>query len=94
MLPRHAEGGGDAFAGDVVMRRPDAAGGEDLIIGGAQFVHGADDARRDIRDHPDLLQRDAQRRQPLGDELHVDVLRAAGQNFVADDQDGGGRDCS
>ena len=43
-----------------------------------------------VRDHPRLAQPDADIVQPLGEKGEVGVLRAAGQDLVADDQDAGG----
>ena len=85
-LPRHAERGGDAFAGDVVMGRADAAGREHVIEARPHLVDGADDGFRDIGDHPHLAQRHADLTKPGGDEADIGVLGAAGENLVADHQ--------
>ncbi len=86
---RDAEGLGDAGRGDVVMRRPDAPGGEDIVVARAGLVDGVDDVGLDIGDDAGLAQADAERRQLLGEEAEIHVLGAAGQDLVADDQDGG-----
>src|SRR6185437_16257917 len=41
-FPRYAEGLRDALTGDVVVRRTDAAGGEDVIVHGAELVDRGD----------------------------------------------------
>ena len=89
-LPRDTEGGGDAFAGDVVVGRADAAGGEHVIEFLPDFVHRADDRFGDVGNDPDLPQRDTQIAQTGRQELDVGVAGAAGQHLVADDQQAGG----
>ena len=89
-LPRHAERGGDAFAGDVVMRRADAAGGEHVVEFRPHFVDRVDDRLRHVGDHPHLAQRYSQLAQSGGQELDVGVLRAAREHLVADHQQTGG----
>src|SRR5690606_27947343 len=85
------EGGGDAFGGDVVMRRPDPAGGEDVTVPCPQGVERGDDLLPLIGDDPRLAQRYAELREPPGQEGKVGVARAAGEDLVADDQQGRGR---
>jgi hypothetical protein len=89
-LPGHAEGAGDAFGGDVVMRRADAAGGEDIGVFRPHLVHRGDDRLRHIGDDACLAQRDAHLAEAGRQELQVGVLGAAGQHLVADDQQAGG----
>ena len=89
---RNAEGLGDAFGGDVVMRRPDAAGGEHIGVFRAQRVERLDDRGLVVGDHPHFLQVDADRGEIIGDVADVLVLGAARQNLVADDKHGRGDD--
>src|SRR6185312_4995362 len=89
---RHAEGLGDAVGGDVVVRRTDAAGGEDVSISAAQRVKRGDDRRLVVGDDAHLLQVDADGGAVVGDVADVLVLGPAGQDLVADDQYGGGND--
>ena len=90
-LPRHAESGGDAFAGDVVVGRADAAGGEHVVEAGAALVDRRDDGVGHVGDDADLAQRDADGAEAGGDELDVGVLGAAGEHLVADDEQAGDR---
>ena len=86
----HAEGRRHSIGGDVVMGRPDPAGGEDIVVGGPQGVQTVDDLFLAVPDGPRLLEVDPQRRQEPGDGVQIGVLRPAGQDLVTDDQDGGG----
>jgi hypothetical protein len=88
--PGHPEGRGDIFAGDIVMRRPDTAGGENLIVAGTNLVDRADDGFRDIGNDPHFAYRNADIAQALRQKADIRVLRAAGQHLVADDQNAGG----
>ena len=74
------------------MRRADAAGGEDVVVAVAQRVDGGDDLVLLVGDDADFLQVDADRRHDVGEVADVPVLGAAGKNFVADDDHGGGDD--
>ena len=74
------------------MRRPDAAGGEDVIVGDAQRVERRDDRVLVVGDHAHFLQIDADGGEIIGDVADVLVLGAAGEDFVADDQQRGGDD--
>ena len=85
-IDRHPERLGDAVGGDVVVGRPDAAGGEDVGVALPQRVERIDDRRLVVADHADLLEIDPDRGQVLGDVADVLVLGAAGQDFVADHQ--------
>ena len=91
-VDRHAERLGDRVRRDVVMRRPDAAGGEHIGVAAAQRVERRDDLVLLVRHHPHLLQVDADIGEVLGDVADVLVLGAPGQDLVADDEDGGGDD--
>ena len=91
-VDRDAERLGDAVGGDVVVGRPDAAGGEHIGVAVAQRVERGDDLVLDIGHHADLAHVDADVGQILGDIADVLVLGAPGQDFVADHQDCGGDD--
>ena len=86
-------GRGDRIGGDVVMRGPDAARGEQQIVGAAQGpVQRADrihDAVGVVGDDADLLEVDAGGGQHLGQVVGVPLARATRQDLVTDDQDGG-----
>ena len=88
----HAKRLGHRIRGDVVMRRPDAAGGEDVVVASAQCVDGRDDLVLLVGHDANLLQVDADRRHDVGEMPDVPVLGAAGQDFVADDDHCGGYD--
>src|SRR5437879_4850699 len=77
---------GDAVGGDVVMGRPDAAGGEDVIVTMPQCIQGGDDVVLIVGDDPDFLQVYADIGQIFRDEADILVLGPAGQDFIPDDQ--------
>ena len=87
-----AEGGCDGIGGDVVMRRADAAGGKDIIMGGAQLVDGGDDGGVDIGDHARLAHFDPERIEEIRDGLEVGVLGAPRKELIPDQDNGGGHD--
>ena len=70
----HAERLGDAFGGDVVVGRTDAAGGEHISVTIAQRVQRSDDLRFVVADDADLGEIDAERGQIFGDIADVLVL--------------------
>jgi hypothetical protein len=72
------------------MSRPDAAGGEQIIVPRAQEVHRLDNRVLIVGDHPDFLQPYALNVQPERDLRDVPVLRPAGQYLVADHDERGG----
>jgi hypothetical protein len=77
---------GDGIGGDVVMGRPDAAGGEDIAVAMAQRVQRGDDIGLIVVYVPELLELDTQFGEVFGDEADVLVLGPAGQDLVADHQ--------
>ena len=90
-FPRHAKGARDAFAGDVIMRRANAAGGEDMVEFRANLVDRIDDHFRHIGDHAHFLHGNADFPQPCREELQIGIPGAAGKHLIADDQQAGGR---
>ena len=91
-VDRDAEGLGDGVGGDVVVGRPDAAGGEDVGVARAQRVERRDDLGLDVGHDARLAQIDADIGQILRDIADVAVLGPSRQDFVADDQDRRGDD--
>src|SRR5260370_13154361 len=95
-LPTHdditADSVAKAFGGDVVMGRPDAAGGEDIVVAVAQRVKGRDDVGFLVGDDTDFLEVDPDSGQIFGDETDVLVLGPPGQELVADHQNSRGDD--
>ncbi len=89
---RHAQRLGNRVDGDVVMRRANPAGGEQIIVARAQRVDCLDNRLLDIGHHAHLAQADALHVQPEGDLADILVLRAAGKDFVANDDERGGVD--
>jgi hypothetical protein len=85
-----AERGRHRFESDVVMRRPDAAGGENIGVAGPERVQRRDDFRLDVGHDAGFAQIDAQGAQELRDIASIGILGAAGQDLVPDDEDGGG----
>ena len=86
-LPRHAKSRGDAFAGDVVVSRTDAAGGKNMVEAGAHFIDGGDDGVRHVRDNANFPHWNTEFAQTFRKEIDVNVLGAAGQDLIADDDD-------
>jgi hypothetical protein len=89
MMDFDAEGLGNAVGGYVVVRRPDAAGGEDVAIGRAHRVERVDNGVLVVGDDAYFLQVDADGGEIIGDIADVLVLGPAGQDLVADHKHGG-----
>ena len=87
-----AERLGDAFGGNVVVGRADAAGGEHIGVARAQRIYRGDDLRLFVGDDAHFLEIDADAGEIFGDVADVLVLGAARQDLVADHEDGGGDD--
>src|SRR6266403_2155919 len=83
---------GASIAGDVVMGRPDAAGGEDVGVAMAQRIQRRDDVGLVVGDDADLLEIDPDIGQVFRDEADVLVLGPPGQDLVADYQNSRGDD--
>ncbi len=81
---RHAQRGGDRIDGDVVMRRADPAGGEAIVIAGAQRIDRRDDPRLNIGNHAHFGKANALHVEPHGKLRDILVLGAARQDLVAD----------
>jgi hypothetical protein len=88
-VDRHTERLGDASGGDVIMGRPDPAGGEDIGAAMPERIQCVDDRSLLVADHPDLLEVDADGGQILRDIADVLVLGAAGQDLATDYQERG-----
>ena len=86
----HAKGGRNRISSDIVMRRTDAAAGEEMVMGPAQGIHRCNDRPMVIGDHARLGQTDADPRQFAGQIMHVAVAGPAGQDLIPDDQHRGG----
>ena len=76
-FPRHAKGARDAFAGDVIMGRSNAASREDMIELRAHFIHRIDDHFRHIGDHAHFLHGNADLTKPCRQELQIGIPGAA-----------------
>ena len=88
----HTDSRGDRVDGDVVVRRPDATGGENIIACGPHRINRLGDGRHVVGDDAHLLQPDALHVEPLGEIGEVRILRAPRQDLVANDDEGGGID--
>ena len=77
MIDRHAEGLGDTVGRDVVVRRADAAGREDIGVTAAQLVDGVDDLVLEVADDTHLFQADTDHRAVIGDRADILILRAS-----------------
>ena len=86
-----AEGGGDAFGGDVVMRRADTTAGEHKIMRRGQQFDCLDDGLSDIGNDTRLAKLDALLVQLFGEPANVFVLGAPAEDFITDHKDRGGR---
>ena len=87
---RDPERARDRIGGDVVMGRPDPPGREHIVVTPPQRIEGRDDLVLDVGDDARLLHVHADLRQILGDIAEVAVFGAAGEDFVADHEHGGG----
>ncbi len=83
----HPERRGHAVGGDVVVGRADAAGGEDVVVGGAQLVDRGHDRGLPVADHPDLAQVDPDAGERGRQHLDVRLPGAAGEDLVTDDEE-------
>jgi hypothetical protein len=72
-----AQRGGDGINGNVIMRRADAAGGEEIIIPGAQYIHRLDDRILIIGDDPHFGEANALHIEPCRNLRDILVLRSA-----------------
>ncbi len=82
-----AEAEGDALDGDVVVRRPDAARGEQQIVLRLQRPHRLGDLLQIVRDHQHAPQRHPLGAQSLRQVRGVGVHHLAGEDLVADDDE-------
>jgi hypothetical protein len=85
----HPERLGHAVSGNVVMGRPDTAGGEDIDVARPKRLKRIDDRPLLVTDHPHFLEIDPERGQIFRDIADVLILGAAGQDSVADHHEGG-----
>ena len=83
-LLARAERGGDRIDGDIVMRRPDAAGGEQIVVARPQRVDGFDDAILYVGHDSHFGEPDSLQIEPERDLRNILVLSAARQDFVTD----------
>ena len=90
LVDRDAERARDRVGGDVVVGRPDASGRDHVVVTRSQRVERRDDLVLDVGDDARLPNVDADLRQIFGDIAEVAVLGAAGEDFVADHEHGGG----
>jgi len=79
-----AEGRSDRVRGDIVMRRANAACGEDISVNRAQRVHRLDYATFFVWYDPHLAHGNAVRCKELGDGLRIDIARSSRKKFVSD----------
>ena len=86
MIDADAERLGDAVGGDVVMGRPDAAGGKDVGVALSQRIEGRDDVGLFVGDDADFLEVDPDIGQVFGDKADVLVFGPAGQDLVTNHQ--------
>ena len=86
----HAKRRRNAIGGDVVMRRANAARGEDIGVFLAQRIHRADNFRPFVGHNTHFFHINADIAQRIADKSEVFVLRAPRQHFIADNQHGGG----
>ena len=86
---RYAQGLGYCIDGDIIVRGPDPAGGEQVIVADAQRVDRFDNRGGIVGHHAHFSQADALHPQPRGNLRDILVLRAARQDLVADNEQGG-----
>ena len=78
----------DRIDGDVVVRRPDPARREEIVVRRQERMDRIADPLRIVRHDAHLAQADALDVQPAGDLGDVAVLRSAREDLVADDDQG------
>jgi hypothetical protein len=88
-VDRHPKRLGDAVGGDVIMGRPDPAGGENIGAAMPERIECVDDRSLLVADHPHFLEIDAERSQIFRNIADVLVLGAAGQDLATDHQERG-----
>src|SRR6185295_4022041 len=86
---RHRKCLGDRIGGDIVVGGPDAAGGEDVVVSAAEGVHRRYDLVLHVRHDAHFAKIDPDGGKALGEVADVLVLGAAGEDLIADDQQGG-----
>jgi len=88
---RHSEGLRHTLHGDVVVRRTDAARGEQPVVRGSQRTDFVRDHVDVVGDHHDAPQLDPELPKRARQRLDVRLRDLAGEELVADDERGGGR---
>ena len=78
--------------GNVIMRRPNTTGSEQIVIACTQCIHCLNNRVLHICDHAHFAQANALHVQPQGDLRDIFILRAARQDLIADDNKGCGID--
>ena len=87
---RDAERAGDGLDRDVVVRRADAARGEEPVVRGGELAHLAGDFVDLVQDRHHAAELDAERAERPREDGDVRLLDLAGQELVADDERRGG----
>ncbi len=82
----HTKGLGNAFRGDVIMGRANAARCEDILVSGAQGVERIDNHRLVVRHHPHFRKVDPHAADFLRHGLNIGVARATRKDLIANDQ--------
>jgi len=91
-LDGQTQGSGNRIDRDVVMRGANASSREKIIVPGPELVHGRTDRAQIIRNNADLGEADTLNIEPFRKLRNVCILRTAGEDLVADYQQGGGPD--
>src|SRR5262249_1535318 len=86
---RHSERLSYTVGGDVIMGRPDTASRENIGVTMPKRVKRVDDGTLLVADHPYFLEIDPERGEVFRDIADVLIRGAAGQDFIADHQEGG-----
>src|SRR4028118_2065708 len=84
------ERGGDRIDGDVVVRRADPAGGEQIVVGGAQRIDRYGDRLLVVGHNAHFGKADALPIEPGGDLRDIAVGGPSRENLVADYHQRGG----
>ena len=83
-IDRNTKRRGNTIGRNIVVRRPDAARGEEVVMGHAQRVHGLHDGGFVVGDDSHLAQVDPHAGQPPRQMMHVRLARASGKNLIPD----------
>jgi hypothetical protein len=84
------EGVGDGGEGDVIVGGPDAAAGEEEVVGEAEGADLGGDGGAIVEHHDDAAELDAEGAKELGEREEVGLLDLSAEQLITDEESGGG----